>query len=245
MGITIYRKEHKPLRLSEHYTVADFWSNPAYDWIKLDDRLPGILEQFGEHFGKYPRLRNRYVGTNRYKMVPSAGFRNPEIDWKGSKTSQHCYGRGLDIEIPGVPAYKLAQFAETIPAIKGIGHYYNTQEPVDKCEHIHIDVRHRVTVSRWGHQNRTSGCNIPTFGGMPKTLKRGHQGCAVRLLQNYLNDWAKENAILVNALTLDGEFGAKTEHLLKRYQKGNGLKPDGKYGRATNRKMKLFDWGDR
>nr|DAW30408.1 MAG TPA: lysozyme family protein [Bacteriophage sp.] len=238
MGITIYRKEHKSLRLSEHYTVADFWSNPAYDWIKLDDRLPGILEQFGEHFGKYPRLRNRYVGTDRYKMVPSAGFRNPKIDWKGSKTSQHCYGRGLDIEIPGIPAYRLAQFAETIPAIKGIGHYYNTQEPVDKCEHIHIDVRHRVTVSRWGHQNKTSGCNIPTFGGVYRIIRRGHQGCAVRLIQQALNDK------IIAGLTVDGDFGSKTEKALRTYQKAAGLKPDGKYGRATNRKMKLFDWGD-
>ena len=244
MGITIYRKEHKSLRLSEHYTVADFWSNPAYDWIKLDDRLPGILERFGEHFGAYPRLRNKYVGTDRYKMVPSAGFRNPAIDWTGSKTSQHCYGRGLDIEIPGIPAYRLAQFAETIPAIKGIGHYYNTQEPVDKCEHIHIDVRHRVTVSRWGHQNRTSGCNIPTFGGVPKTLKRGHQGCAVRLIQQALNDWLDAAHIDAAWLAQDGEFGARTEKALKDYQQWYGLKPDGKYGRNTNRKMKLFDWGD-
>lgn len=244
MGITIYRKEHKSLRLSEHYTVADFWSNPAYDWIKLDDRLPGILEQFGEHFGAYPRLRNKYVGTDRYKMVSSAGFRNPDIDWKGSKTSQHCYGRGLDIEIPGVPAYKLAQFAETIPDIKGIGHYYSTQEPVDKCEHIHIDVRHRVTVSRWGHQNRTSGCNIPTFGGVPKTLKRGHQGCAVRLIQQALNDWLDAAHIDAAWLAPDGEFGTRTEKALKDYQQWYGLKPDGKYGRNTNRKMKLFDWGD-
>lgn len=244
MGITIYRKEHESLRLSEHYTVADFWSNPAYDWIKLDDRLPGILEQFGQHFGAYPRLRNKYVGTDRYKMVPSAGFRNPDIDWTGSKTSQHCYGRGLDIEIPGVPAYKLAQFAETIPAIKGIGHYYNTQEPVDKCEHIHIDVRHRVTVSRWGHQNRTSGCNIPTFGGVPKTLKRGHQGCAVRLLQDFLNRWVEESGHLqkMQKLTLDGDFGVRTEALLKCFQQENGLTPDGKYGRKTNEKANIFDW---
>lgn len=238
MGVTTYRKEHKDVRLSEHYAVADFWSNPAYDWIKLDDRLPGILEQFGQHFGKYPRLRNKYVGTERYKMVPSAGFRNPDIDWTGSKTSQHCYGRGLDIEIPGVPAYKLAQFAETIPAIKGIGHYYNTQEPVDKCEHIHIDVRHRVTVSRWGHQNKTSGCSIPTFGGVYRIIHRGHQGCAVRLIQQALNDK------IVAGLTVDGDFGSKTEKALRTYQKMAGLKPDGKYGKETNRKLKLFDWGN-
>lgn len=236
MGVTTYRKEHKDLRLSEHYTVADFWSNPAYDWIKLDDRLLGILEQFGEHFGKYPRLRNKYVGTDRYKMVPSAGFRNPDIDWKGSKTSQHCYGRGLDIEIPGVPAYKLAQFAETIPDIKGIGHYYNTQEAVDKCEHIHIDVRNRLSISRWGHQNRTSGCNIPTFGGIPKTLKKGHQGCAVRLIQQTLNEE------MGAGLTVDGSFGTKTELRLKAYQAAHGLHADGKYGRKTNDVMKLFQW---
>lgn len=244
MGVTTYRKEHKALRLSEHYTVADFWSNPAYDWIKLDTKLVEILEQFGAHFGTYPRLRNKYVGTDRYKMVPSAGFRNPDIDWTGSKTSQHCYGRGLDIEIPGVPAYKLAQFAETIPDIKGIGHYYNTQEPVDKCEHIHIDVRHRTTVSRWGHQNKTSGCNIPTFGGVYRIIKRGHQGCAVRLIQQALNDWMDAACIDAEWLTPDGDFGTKTEKALRRYQQWYKLKPDGKYGKGTNRIMKLFDWGD-
>ena len=44
---------------------------------------------------------------------------------------------------------------------------------------------------------------------------------------------------------LDGEFGVKTEVLLRQFQQENGLKPDGKYGRETNRKMKLFDWGER
>ena len=175
-------------------------------------------------------------------MVRSAGYRDPAIDWTGSKNSQHCFGKALDIEIPGVPAYRLAQFAETLPQIGGIGHYYTTAEPIDKCEHIHIDVRARLSPARWGHQNKTSGCNIPTFGGIPKTLKRGHQGCAVRLLQDFLNRWAKENAIRVNALTLDGDFGVKTEQLLKRYQQKTGLKADGKYGRKTNEKTELFDW---
>ena len=65
MAVVTYRKEHKGLRLSEHYTVADFWSNPKYDWIKLDTKLVEILEQFGAHFGAFPRLRNKYVGTER------------------------------------------------------------------------------------------------------------------------------------------------------------------------------------
>lgn len=237
MAIKIYTKGQLDVQLSEHYRVRDFWSNPRYEQIRLDDRLPGILERFGAHFGVMPRLRNKYVGTDRYKMVPSAGYRDPAVDWTGSKTSQHCYGKALDIEISGVPAYRLAQFAETLPQIGGIGHYYTTAEPIDKCEHIHIDVRARLTPARWGHQNRTGGCNIPTFGGVPKTLKRGHQGCAVRLLQDYLNGWAGEKK-----LALDGEFGAKTEALLRQYQREHGLRMDGKYGRKTNEKTQLFDW---
>ena len=88
-------------------------------------------------------------------------------------------------------------------------------------------------------------CAYNVNGGVPKTLKRGHQGCAVRLLQDFLNRWAEEwHLQKMQKLALDGDFGAKTEQLLKRFQQENGLKPDGKYGRATNRKMKLFDWGD-
>lgn len=244
MAVKFYRKEQQAAQLSPHYKVRDFWSNPKYSKIKLDDRLPDILEQFGAHFGAFPRLRNKFVGTERYEMVRSAGYRDPTVDWTGSKKSQHCFGKGLDIEIPGVPAYRLAQFAETLPQIGGIGQYYTTAEPVDKCEHIHIDVRARLSPARWGHQNRTSGCNIPTFGGIAKTLKKGHQGCAVRLLQNFLNHWAKESGLLqkMQKLALDGDFGAKTEALLRQFQQKTGLKADGKYGRKTNEKANIFDW---
>ena len=226
-----YSKSQKGEKLSAHFTVADVWSNSRYDYILHDELLTEALEAFRAHFKQQPRLR-----TYKGNVVTSAGYRNSAIDWKGSKTSRHCSGMGLDIEIPGVPAYKLAQFAETLPYIGGIGHYWRTYtHDALACEHIHIDTRSRSNPARWGYQGKTSGCNIPTFGGVYKPLKRGHVGVAVYLVQAKLKE-------LGYSVSPDGNFGAKTQATLRKWQFDNGLKQDGVYGRDCDKKMDVFGW---
>lgn len=64
------------------------------------------------------------------------------------------------------------------------------------------------------------------------TLRNGSSGTQVKYLQKALNK-------LINAgLTVDGDFGSKTEKALKTWQSANSLTSDGIYGSKSQSKMK-------
>jgi hypothetical protein len=63
------------------------------------------------------------------------------------------------------------------------------------------------------------------------TLKSGSKGDAVKELQRFLND--KLNL----GLKLDGKLGPKTIAVIKKWQKANGLVPDGLIGAKTKAKI--------
>ncbi len=60
-------------------------------------------------------------------------------------------------------------------------------------------------------------------------LKKGSNGGAVKRLQKFLKTG------------VDGIFGPETEKAVKKWQRDNGLKPDGLVGLVTLDKMDLFD----
>jgi len=238
MAVKTFKDTQKGERLTEHFSVGDFWAFDGHKSIKLDTQLAHILEKFFEKFGVRPILRNYYGATaTRYKPHPSAGYRDA-LNWNGSKTSQHCYGRAVDFYIPGVPAYKLAQFAETLPEIGGIGLYLAKSGELDKVTHIHIDTR--ANRARWGWNGQTSGTNTPGFGGIPCVFKyvpsKLQRSAAIEEIQRKLN------SLGYNAGTPDGVYGPKTKAAVMLFQKANGLKADGIYGKETNKALGLFDW---
>ena len=59
------------------------------------------------------------------------------------------------------------------------------------------------------------------------TLRRGSKGDDVKYLQRLLNDFLSSN------LTIDGDFGSKTEAAVKQAQEFFGLKVDGIVGSKT------------
>ena len=64
-----------------------------------------------------------------------------------------------------------------------------------------------------------------TAADMP-LIKKGSKGDAVKKLQEMLNGKGYK-------LTVDGDFGSKTEAAVKAYQKANGLEVDGEVGEHT------------
>lgn len=231
--IKTYTASQKGERLTEHFTLGDFWACERHKTIKLDDMLAKIFEKFYTHFGARPHLRTDSMG----RVVESAGYRD-SVNWNGSKTSQHCSGRGVDFAIPGVPAYELAKYAETLPEIGGIGLYLAKSGQLDRVTHIHIDTRTKR--ARWGWNGQTSGTNTPGFGGIPCVFKyvpkKLQRSAAIEELQRKLNELG------FSCGTADGIFGIKTRDALKAYQRTKGLKADGIYGSDTNKVMGLFDW---
>lgn len=71
---------------------------PQYAVDNLRLLCINVLQPIRDHF-------NMGVKVN-------SGFRSPQVNAAvgGSKTSDHCYGRAADIEIPGMPNYSLANY---------------------------------------------------------------------------------------------------------------------------------------
>ncbi|MGI5900462.1 MAG: peptidoglycan-binding protein [Christensenellales bacterium] len=234
MAVLKFTRADTGKKLSMNFTVGDFWANSKLSEIKLDTVLADVLEKLYREFGKKPRLRNQYNGQkgDKYAPVASAGYRLSTDG--GAKNSQHKYGRGVDIEIPGIPAVKLAQFAETLPEIGGIGLYYYAGQ-LDRQTHIHIDTR--PSRARWGWKgNYSSHGRLPGWGGVPCVFKNGSQSAGVEIIQNWLRAQGYKDVVA------DGEYGPKTVAAVKDWQKANGLKADGMYGRDTNKKAQVFQW---
>lgn len=227
--VRTYSASQKGEKLTEHFTVGDFWACEKHKTIKLDTVLAQIFEKFYERFGAKPHLRTDDKG----RVVDTAGYRD-SVNWNGSKTSQHCYGKAADVAIDGVPAYELAKFAETLPEIGGIGLYLAKAGELGKEKHIHIDTR--IKRALWGWNGQTSKTNTPTHGGIPCVFALGHRSAAIEDLQRKLNGAGYA------AGRPDGVYGQLTKAAVAAFQKENGLKADGKFGKATNKKLGLFDW---
>jgi len=223
-----FTSSQKGEKLTEHFTVGDFWACERHSEIKLDTVLAGIFEKFYAYFGARPHLR-----TANGKVVETAGYRD-SINWNGSRTSQHCYGKAVDFAIDGVSAYNLAKFAETLPEIGGIGLYLAKSGELGKKTHIHVDTRIKRTL--WGWNNQTSGTNTPGHGGIACTFKLGNRSAGIEALQRRLNTMGYK------AGAPDGVYGANTKAAVAAFQKANSLSADGKFGRDTDKKLRLFNW---
>lgn len=231
--VKTYTASQKGEKLSKNFTVGDFWACERQKVIKLDTQLADIWEKFYAHFGKKPRLRTDSKG----RVVETASYRD-SVNWTGSKTSQHCYGKAVDFAIDGVPAYELAKFAEKLPEIGGIGLYLAKSGELKAVKHIHIDTRSKRTL--WGWNSLTSGTNTPGHGGIPCNFKyvpdKLQRSAAIEDLQRKLN------ALGFDCGKPDGIYGKKTMQAVLDFQKKHGLKADGVFGKNTNAKLGLFDW---
>lgn len=68
--------------------------------------------------------------------------------------------------------------------------------------------------------------------GKPNCLRKGSKGINVQRLQKFLN-WC-----LGTKLSIDGDFGGKTEAAVKKFQKKYGLSADGSFGPKSLAKAK-------
>ncbi|MGI6151159.1 MAG: peptidoglycan-binding protein [Christensenellales bacterium] len=231
--VKTYSASQKGEKLTKNFTVGDFWACERHKTINLDTVLAQIFEKFYQHFGKRPHLRTDAKG----RFVETAGYRD-SVNWNGSKTSQHCYGKAVDFAIDGVSAYELAKFAETLPEIGGIGLYLAKSGELHKEKHIHIDTRVKRTL--WGWNGLTSGTNTPGHGGIPCVFRyvpaKLQRSAAIEDLQRKLN------SLGYDAGKPDGIYGQQTKAAVTAFQKKHGLKADGIFGKATNKKLGLFDW---
>jgi hypothetical protein len=87
-----------------------------------------VLQPVRDHFGKGVKV--------------NSGYRSPESNAavKGSSTSDHCFGRAADIEIPGVPNAELAQWImDNLDYTQLILEFYTPGIPDSGWVHVSFD----------------------------------------------------------------------------------------------------------
>jgi hypothetical protein len=76
-------------------------------------------------------------------FTPNSGYRSPELNTKigGSKTSQHCKGQAVDIEVPTMSNLELANWCSAMLEFDQIIlEFYKEGEPSSGWVHISYNV---------------------------------------------------------------------------------------------------------
>lgn len=132
----------------------------------------------------------------------------------GASKSKHTLGQAADIVVKGVEPKEVAKYAESI-GVKGIGLYDSF---------THVDTR--AAKSFWvGYEQK----HAESFCGAPgseitvnlPTLQRGSKGKYVGVLQALVG------------VTVDKDFGKKTEAAVKALQRKHGIGESGKADAKT------------
>lgn len=201
-------------KLSPHFRVREFKCNDGSDEIKIDDKLPKLLEQIRVYAEASVEI------TSAYRTV----IYNKKVG--GATNSQHTKGTAADIITEGRTVSEIAKFAQAIGA-GGVGLY-------TKKNFVHVDTR--AGHSYW--KNTGSGDrSVSGHGGKcpytapVATAKRGSKGNGVRWVQWWLRLWGYQ-------ISVDGVFGSNTEATVKQFQKRLGLEEDGKAGKVTRNALK-------
>jgi zinc D-Ala-D-Ala carboxypeptidase len=134
-------------KLSEHFTLGELIKSdtaertgidntpPDYLLAKLKRLCTEILEPIRIHYGKPFRPNSGYRGNELNKAV------------NGSSSSQHCKAEAVDIEIPGVSNYDLAEWvSNNLEYDQVILEFYRKGEP--RSGWVHISLKDEGEVNR-------------------------------------------------------------------------------------------------
>lgn len=93
----------------------------SVDVACLKPSLVRMLKQIERHYGK--------------RVVITSGYRSPTYNKRvrGARNSMHMYCAAVDLQIPGVTKWEIANYVRALPARGGVGTYCHT-------ESVHIDV---------------------------------------------------------------------------------------------------------
>lgn len=218
-------------RLSEHFTLRDFYDPEAYKGVlkgkaapevKPSDVDPRILKLLEGLLKKY---QTKWPGAC-IRIRPHGGLRPDPLNALvgGASGSRHRKGNAADFSLllpdgGRLDAPTLAvwteKFMQELGIRGGVGMY--------KTYHDYIHVDARGSNIAWYDSYRSAGC--PGQGGRPCVYKRGTKGAGVVLIQRALG------------ISADGKYGAATEAAVRARQAEHGCTPDGVYGRETNKAM--------
>ena len=219
MAVKFYNKS-RWAKLSTNFVTYEFdcKGKGCCTLTQIDDKLVEYLQKIRDHFGKAVTITSAYRCPIHNKNVG------------GATGSYHAKGMAADIVVNDVAPDDVAKYAESI-GIKGIGLYETDKDGY----FVHIDTR--TTKSFWYGQSQQYRS---TFGGgvaEPITV-----GLSILKKGMRIDDVCALQALLVGykylaAGEVDGDFGAKTEAAVIKFQKANGLGADGIVGLNTWKKL--------
>jgi peptidoglycan hydrolase-like protein with peptidoglycan-binding domain len=207
--ITYSKKTQADEAVGRHFTVAEFAAGDS-DEVKIGSEIVGYLDDIREHFGS--------------PVTIISGYRTDALNKQmgGAKDSYHLKGQAADISIGGIAPKEIAVYAESV-GVPGIG--LNDYE--DGEGYVHLDSR---KVKRYWIKTGKDGelKTVPTHGAKPDifseampVIRRGCSGYAVRIWQKIIG------------VSVDGDFGSKTEAATVAWQKTNSLAADGVVDKLT------------
>lgn len=169
------------LKLSENFTVREFYCHDGSDKILIDSELVDILQSIRDAFGRAVTINSAY--------------RNAEYNAKvgGASNSQHVYGKAADIRVEGVPPFAVAAWMEQ--HIRSAGKHACGYYPIQLF--CHVDSRSTATLFQEYSRGKTRG--VSTFGFGTKYeqyLKKEEEVTQEQfnsMMEVYLSEKAKED----------------------------------------------------
>lgn len=136
------------LKLSENFTVREFYCHDGSDKILIDSELVDILQSIRDAFGRAVTINSAY--------------RNAEYNAKvgGASNSQHVYGKAADIRVEGVPPFAVAAWMEK--RIRSAGKHACGYYPIQLF--CHVDSRSTPTLFQEYSRGKTKGVSSFGFG---------------------------------------------------------------------------------
>jgi len=126
------------MKLSPNFTLAEFCKSQTatrnnIDNIPTDETIRNNIIAVATNI--LQPIRNNF----EIPFSPNSGYRSPELNEKigGSKTSQHCKGQAVDIEVPTISNLELANWCSVMLNFDQIIlEYYKEGEPSSGWIHI-------------------------------------------------------------------------------------------------------------
>lgn len=144
-----------------------------------------------------------------------------------NKISSHSWGTAIDLKLDGkldVRGNRKVHYGLSLiaPIFNRHGWFWGAAFRTEDAMHFEVG---KAKLDQWKNSGLLGSVQI-------KTLRRGDQGDAVRLLQSKLNEHGAR-------LKLDGDFGDNTDKAVRQFQQKHGLTTDGVVGLKTRKALGL------
>jgi len=129
------------MKLSENFSLEEFTKSQTATRLGIENNpdMTAILNLTALCKNVLQPIRDNFG----IPFTPNSGYRSPELNTKigGSKTSQHCKGQAVDIEVPTMSNLELATWCSAMLEFDQIIlEFYKEGEPSSGWVHISYNV---------------------------------------------------------------------------------------------------------